>query len=559
MPMPSVDAHIMRYESAKSKRSPAEADYKLAAAYCLPGQYSNWQTQGVSPLFTNSNAQVRRMIYDSTGVRALPKYMAILERMVTPNGMRYQGVKSSDPNLMKKRRVKEYYEEVTLLLFKHRGMPRANFRASTAEVYGQLGAYGNGPVWVGRRTPNALSRQPGVLYKAVRFYDVFWLYNNQGEIDTVFRRFYYNVRQFRQEWPDLPLPPSMARIANQPGKDNEMFEFVEIIFPRSEDTYDPDALDARRHPFACITIAVADKYQIGGASYERGFRHNPLLTPRTFTMADEAYGAGPAVMALASLGGASQIKKTHLKQGNMAADPVILAADDGALNGQVDLRPGHVNYGGMTRDGKRTIDILPTGNYQINQDLLADERDDVNDAFFVTLFQILMENPEMTATEVLERVAERASLLSPTMGRLQTELMGPMTEREIDVLTEIGAMPEMPPELIEAEGEYTNVYTSPMAKAEYAEETAGFTRLLSMMNEVAAATQDPSGYDHINFDEAYPEIADNLSVPVRWMATEDEIEAKRQSRGQAQQQAELMKNAPALASAAKTAADMGAQ
>lgn len=553
MPMPAVETHLARYELAKTNRSPAESDYRLAAAYCLPGQFSQWQTQGVSPLFQNSNQQVRRMIYDSTGVRALPKYMAILERLATPNGMRYQGVRSSDPYLMKKRRVKEYYESVTNTLFKYRGLPRANFRASTAEVYAALGAYGNGPVFVGRRTPNALSRQPQVIYKARRFYDVFWLLNGQGEVDTVFDRFFFNARMFKQEMGDTPLPPTLARSV---GKDNEYAEFVNVYLPRSDDTYDPDALDARRHPYCCVTICVPDKVFVAN---EKGFRHNPMLTPRTFTMADNAYGAGPAIQALASLGGASQIKKTHLKQGNMAADPVILAADDGALNGQVDLRPGHVNYGGMTREGKRTIDILQTGDWRVSEELLADERDDINDAFFVTLFQILMENPEMTATEVLERVAERASLLSPTMGRLQTELLGPMTEREIDVLDEIGVMPEMPPELIEANGEYENVYTSPMAKAEYAEETAGFTRLLGMMNEVASATQDPSGYDHINFDEAYPEIADNLSVPVRWMSTPEEIEAKRQSRGQAQQQEAMMKNAPALASAAKTAAEMGAQ
>ena len=37
----------------------------------------------------------------------------------------------------------------------------------------------------------------------------------------------------------------------------------------------------------------------------------------------------------------------------------------------------------------------------------------INDAFLVTLFQILTETPEMTATEVIERTREKGALLSP--------------------------------------------------------------------------------------------------------------------------------------------------
>lgn len=552
--MPTAAELLVKYESAKTQRNPGEQDWKLASMYCLPNHYGNWQSQSTPSWFNNSSQQVRRMVYDSTGMRALPKYMAILERLITPNGMRYQGIRSSDPTLMKKRRVKEYYEEWVRLLFRYRSLPRANFRAATSEMFAQLGAYGNGPIYVGRRQPNALSRQPMVMYRSHMLNDIFWSLNNQGEVDTTYRRYFLNLRQFRQENPETPLPPCMRTITE--GDEAKKIEFVQIVHPRSDDTYDPDALDARRHPMSSVHICVPDKMFIG---VETGFRRPPLLTPRTFTMADQAYGAGPAVQALASLGGASQIKKTHLKQGNMAADPVILSADDGALNGQVDLRPGHVNPGGISRDGKRLIDILPTGDWRVSEALLADERDDVNDSFFVTLFQILMETPEMTATEVMERVAERASLLSPTMGRLQTEFLGPLTEREIDVITEIGRAPIMPPELIEASGEYENVYTSPMAKGEYAEEVSGFTRLLSMMNDVATATGDPSGFDHIDFDTAYPEIADNMSVPVRWTASAEDVAAKRDSRGKQQQQDMMMKNAPALASAAKTASEMGAK
>ena len=41
--------------------------------------------------------------------------------------------------------------------------------------------------------------------------------------------------------------------------------------------------------------------------------------------------------------------------------------------------------------------------------------------------------------------------MAPVLGRLQSEFLGNTIEREIDILTEAGQGPEMPPELIEVE------------------------------------------------------------------------------------------------------------
>jgi len=251
------------------------------------------------------------------------------------------------------------------------------------------------------------------------------------------------------------------------------------------------------------------------------------------------------------------MKKTNLKQGNKAVDPVLLAHDDNVLNGEVDLRPGAVNYGGGDKQGRALIVPLRGGDFRVAEALLQDERRDIEDSFFVTLFQILTQTPEMTATEVMERVAEKASLLSPTMGRLQSELLGPMIEREIDLLAEMGVLPDMPPELVEAQGEYEIVYTSPLAKSMYAEEVSGFMRAVEMSLNIANATQDMSQLDHFNFEDAIPEISDYMAVPSRWMNSKDDIKAKRGERQRQAEQQQLMQNAPALASAAKTAADMG--
>ena len=546
---------IKLYEQAKSIRSVEENDWRMAAAYCLPSHYSAWQTDGPASYHQN-NAAARRVQYDTTGTRSLPKYVSILERIATPIGQRWHGLMPSDVRLRKNRRVKAYFDALQDLLFKMRYDPKAWFRTASSEMYTSMGVYGNGPIYIGQRRQTPVSRLPGFRYIACPMRDVFFLVDDDGEVVAVFRRFWLNVRQFKQKFPDLPYPSQMQSEAAKPvPNEQQYFEFVHYVTMRGSD-YDPQALDARRHPIVGSYICVKSQEYVGD---ETGFRSMPYRIPRTATIAGNPYGISPAVSVLAALGGASTVKKTYLKQGNKAVDPVLLAYDDGVLNGEVDLRPGSVNYGGVDKQGRPLIQPLKTGDFRVAETLLADERRDIEDSFFVTLFQILNDTPEMTATEVMERVAEKASLLSPTMGRLQSEFLGPCIEREIDMLDEMGLLPQMPPELIEAKGEYEVVYTSPLAKGQYAEEVSGFMRAVEMALGVANATQDPSHLDHFDFDTAIPEISDYMAVPARWTNDPKRIVAKRENRDAQAKEAELLKNAPALASAAQTAASMGQQ
>lgn len=535
---------IADFELAKSIRSPHENDWRLASAYCLQQHYGMWLSDG--PTFLNNGTQLqalRRTVFDSTGIRSLPKYMAILERLATPTGSRYQVIEADDNVLMKSYRVKAYFSALTELLFKRRNAPRAGFRTASNEVYASMGCYGNGPIFVGKRVPNALSRAPSMLYQARNLKDTFFLTNKQGEVYKVIERMWLNLSMFKQEFYGEPLPPTLAREAMKPVPNTQMYvQIIRIVEPQDE--YDPEAWDERRLPMVGRTVCVDDKVYVGAP---HGFRSMPYLTPRTFTVAGDPYGMGPAVNAIASMGGASTVKKAYLKQGNMAAEPVILAADDGIMNGTVDARPGHVNYGAIDRQGRKLIGTLDPGRWDINAEILKEEQSDVEDSFFVTLFQILTETPEMTATEVLERVAEKASLLSPTMGRLQTEWLGPLTEREIEVFDEFGWLPEMPPELIEARGQYSIQYTSPMAKGMYAEEISGFTRSVEFALGVTEATQDPSHMDHFNFDVAIPEMADKTAVPIRWMTTPDQLAAKREERQGQQDTQQAIEAAPGAA------------
>ena len=539
---------LRRYTDARSARSRHENDWRLASAYCLPRHYNSWRTDGPAYYGGSPSDALKRVAYDSTGIRSLPKYVAVLEQIATPHKMRYQILSASNKDLMRIRRVRDYFQEVTNLLFRMRYAPAAQFMQASSEVYASLGAYGTGPCYLGRRQPNALSRTPSFFYRANPLRDIFVLVNDQGEIDTVFRRFYLNARQFSQKFPNDPMPQCMSMKGGQMHTDNDYHEFIHVVHPR--DDHDPGSLGVERHPMVGSYLCVKDATYIGE---EEGYRSMPYLIPRTFTEAGDPYGFSPAQFALPALGTASAVKKTMLKQGQKAADPVILAHDDGVMNGPVDQRPGAVNYGGVDKNGKKLITTLDTGNFNVSEKILQDERSDIEDSFFVFIFKLLEENREMTATEVVERAAKETALLSPTMGRLQTDWVAKFTDRELDLADEMGEMPKMPPELLEAKGEYENIYTSPMAKNIYAEETSGFMRATEMALNIVNATQDQSHLDHFNFDVAIPEISDNMAVPARWMNDKEDKEQIAAQRAEATQQQQLVENAGPIAGALKAA------
>jgi hypothetical protein len=72
-----------------------------------------------------------------------------------------------------------------------------------------------------------------------------------------------------------------------------------------------------------------------------------------------------------------------------------------------------------------------------------------------------------------------------------------------------------------------------------------------MASEYTKMTGDMEPLDHFAFNRAMPEILDIQGSPTEWTSTQEEIDAKQESRQKAAQQQQLVDAAPALASVAK--------
>ena len=477
---------------------------------------------------------------DSTPTVALGRFAATMDSFLTPRNQTWHRLSASNAALMRDYSVRRYFDDVTRLLFRLRYAPKANFSAQNQLVYRGLGAWGSSAMYI-----DDMPGETGFRYRSIPVGDMYWKENHQGIVDDVIRRFDRTPKQLVsvEKW-RAALPDKVKKLAEKPGPNNQQFgtkfTILHWVWPR--DDYNPDALDERGLRFKSVYVIK----QTGTVLEIGGYNSFPYAPTRYEQAPNEVYGRSPAMQVLPAIKTLNAQKRVTLKQGHRAADPIILVHDDGLME-NVSLRPGHMVAGGVSADGRPLVQPMPSGNYQIAKDMMDEERRVVNDAFLVTLFQILVETPRMTATEVIERATEKGILLAPTVGRQQSEYLGPMIEREIDLAYRAGLLPEMPPALLEAEGDYEIVYDSPLSKLARAEEAAGFSRTLQIMIPAIQLTGDPSPLDNLDLDVALRELSDTQAVPTGWLRDPKAVAAIREARAQQMAQQQAVQAAPAQA------------
>ena len=485
---------------------------------------------------------------DGTTALALHRFCAIADSLVTPRNDPWHGLAAGGPNsdyIMKNPATRLWFEQVTDLLFKFRYAANANFAGQNYNNWQSLGAFGNSTMYVDSFDGRYYGGSLGLRYKSVPLGETYFGENHQGKVDRMIRWFRMTAFQAAQKWGVDALPGNLHVALKQ--NSHWPWNFLHAVKPRAD--YDPQRLDAKGMPFVSYYMSVEGKCLL---EKEGGYRKFPFAVSRYDQTPGEVYGRGPAQIILPAAKTLNAEKATFLKQGHRAADPVLLLADDGLID--FNLRPGAQNKGAMTMEGKRLVDILPTGNIQISEKMMAEERSLIDDTFLVSLFKVLTDHPNMTATQVVELVNEKGMLVAPTLGRQHTEYVGSLVDRELDLLAAMRVLPPMPPRLRDARGEYDVVDTSPLAKAAKAGQAAGFMRTVESVRELVNVTQDLSLLDSFDFDAAVPEIAQIGNVPERWMADEQAIAQKRQARAQQQAQQQAIAAGPAQAAMIKARA-----
>lgn len=484
-------------------------------------------------------AKSTERIFDVTALLAADRFAAACESMVTPRTQRWHTLAPADPFLADVKAIKDWCEEATDVLFAARYAPDANFASQQHEGYWQIGVYGTGCTFVDDVIGKSL------LYRAIHLSEIYLRDNAAGQVDTIHRCFRPTLRQIVQRFGEQAMPSNWRDRATK--NPDERVEVIHCVKPNE---------DRRSERRDYRGMALSSYYLMTEARavlQEGGYRSMPYCVGRYSTSPREVYGRGPGMMCLPEIKMLNEMRKSILRAAQKAVNPPLLLPDD-ALMRAFDLREGALNYGGVDSQGNQLVKPLVSGaRIDIGEEQISQAREVVNDAFLVSLFQILVDTPQMTATEAMLRAQEKGQLLAPTMGRVQSEMVGKMIERELDILAVAGMLPPMPDELREAGGLIDIQYVSPLNRLQKSEDGIGILRTLEA--SVPWAKIDPTVMDTFDPEMAVRVLAEVNGMPSKAMRSPERVQEIREGRSEQQQMADLLAAAPVAADTAKTIAE----
>lgn len=414
-------------------------------------------------------------VYDSTGIHANELLAAGLHGMATNPAMKWfslrmvtQRIQSADgrtQDINEHEGIQKYLSDVEEVMWQRVYQPGSNFTTSLHEFYLDLGAFGTGIMFIGQRDDG------GLLFEARSLAECVIAENSDGRVDTVFRKTQYTVRQMMQMARDGWNVSSQVKQRFQDGKFDDPVTVIHAVFPRSD--REPGKKNRKNMPWASVYFEHEGSHLLE----ESGYPEFPYLVARWSKYSGEVYGRGPGHTALPDVKMLQAMYLTVIKAAQKIVDPPMWLKDDGVV-GSTRTIPGGINYfRGNPHEGVMLQPVSGNG-LPITMELLQDQRQRILTVFFSDVLQ-MNTGADMTATEVMQRTAERMRLLGPLIGRLESEALGPLVERVFGILTRAGLLPQAPQEI---EGqEFTVEYVSPIATAQKQQAVNGVLQALQVL------------------------------------------------------------------------------
>lgn len=532
-------ALVRQFERLATDRSGWEAHWTEISQRFLPGHNPDFSSRGMN--YSRGGEKRTEYIYDSHPVIAAERCAAIVESQITPRPQMWARFSPQAPGLEADQETLAYLGDMARTVARHLDAAESGFDGANQQAIMSLVLFGTGVLFT-----DMLDGEVGVRFRAIHLSEIFFAQNHQGRINQAFRVFSLTAREAAQEtrW---KLPEKIAKAAkDQP---EERFRFLHCVVPRGDRS--AGRIDFKGKKFASYYIALDGNTVVG----EGGYDSFPYAVARFDQATGEIYGRSPAMTALPAVKMLNEMKKADIKQVHRISDPVLLAFDDDLMD-EFDMLPGSVNRGGVSENGQPLVQPLPVGDRRPAEQLGATERDAIDDAFYIRLFQVLTELPEMTATQSQYRELEKSQLLMPKLSRVQKEYGGAIALRSVEVLSNQDVF-EPAPEPLAASGGLIDVkFSSPIGQTQRAGEAAGIMQSVSYLAGLTNTTGDPSYLDRVDSDEVGKNLPQIMGNEARYIRSDEKVAAIQAQRAQEAEQKAMRDAAPGAAALASSAAKL---
>ena len=533
-----VEAILRLWEGPRSRKEKFHPLWEDLARIFMPRRQGFTSTQNdgerrTDDLFDGTPMQAARSLINNVGFFLRPEGLVV--RMRVENDR----INNDDS-------AKFWLNDSQERLFAARLNPKARHRQATGEVDGDLVIFGNGVLFIGESR-----RMNSLLYQSVNPAQATPLFSDEGVAEGMFREMSRTVRQLAAMFQPENLSDGLRKLFES-GKLDEKIKILHAVLPRENQGKSNPFLNVNL-PFSDTWIEIDNKHII----QEGGFHEFPFAAPRWDTASGEDSGRSPAMLALPDGETLQAMEETLLVAGQRAADPPLMAPNDGSFNA-IHTFPGGISYYDVetaTAVGGNPFFPLQTGNnIPLTRDMQHDKREQVFSAFFRNILNLPTGGPQMTATEAVIRKQEFVRELGPVFGRLQTDYNAIDVERSFNIMLRAGAFLPIP-EILQGENVIFE-YESPIIQMRQQIQAAEATQWAAEVIELSQSDADV--LDVVNFDALARFKADASGVPNQIVNNSEDVGKVRDAKAaeiQRQQQMEAVEMGVGVVEKAANAAN----
>lgn len=474
--------------------------------------------------------------FQTEGENDIIKLASGLYSYMFPTDAKAFTIKIDNEQLNEQEEVKQALTKAVDVAHEH--LIQSTFRQMFFGFLKSLGCFGTGVMY----------EEPGktqdVNFVNFHIKNVFYEVDDDGVIDTIYRKFEYTARQAVKKFAtdedgNIDLT-RVGTLVNTAYTDNtqrrKKFKFIHIVEPRED--VDGKNTDPLTMDYSSVYVCQEDKMIV----MESGYEEMPYQIAPFDQDAEEIRGRSPMMKMLPDVKQLSVMKQTRIKGWEKICDPPAVFPSDGSV-WPMATQPGGVMYKMPGADDPTWFKF--EGDISALDEAIEKEKEEIKSGFFLDLFDVLIDRKNMTATEVRARIEQQLRFLTPIIGRLQSELFNPMIKRVINIL--IRAEKIILPEII-INAPYTIEYLGPLALAMKTLETQGFVIAMEQLKGFAEAER-LEYMDNFNVDVITRDLSRNNGVPATWLLSEKDVKVIREARAEAEQRQALMENMPGIAGA----------
>lgn len=425
-------------------------------------------------------------------------------------------LETGDERLDSQREVKIWLEDTERRLYEVFDDPRTRWAADIGIWYKELVDFGTAVLAIFHEFGE------GVRFKHYPLAGIALAQNILGVVDTVHFKFELSAAAAFKKWGEA-AGPATAKLAQDDSKAEELVDFIRIVDPL-------EAPDSAGRKFRSLFINKKEQITVE----EKAFFEFPFMVARWKRRGNEVFGRGPGHMALPDVKMLQRQARAKIRGEEKLVDPPLAVPDDGII-GPLTLNGGEVNVfrADLLRGSQSPIQTVESGaRPDVGREGMADTKANIANAYFAHLLRV-PRDPRMLQDQILDIAEERARVMGPVFGRVQSEGPGTAVDRVLQIL--LRTRSTLPPPRALENREVKVKFKNPFAQARAVTDARAINRTVNMI--IPWSERDPSVLDNVDFDKSSRLAAAGLSAPLTMFRDPRDVVAIRQRRAEAEARA----------------------